>query len=265
MNRFHKTVLSSIATLLVAGVLAAGAHAQILNGGFEQGINPPGPGGSQTYGNGSTAIVDWTVLTTTQVSWDGNGAFGVPGASNGGNDYLDITGNNDTTNGTYTVGTQTYYTSGGVYQTFATTAGDTYDVSYLLGTDSYYNANSTPGIEAFISDTAPTSYSSLDLGDPTSESGLASGHPAGRGEWTEESFDFVATGSSTTLTLIGYSAVGIGGNQYIGLDNVSVEDLGNLSQGGNGVPDEASTLALLAACAAAALLVSRRPDLARRR
>lgn len=256
MRHLYKSVVFLGALALALGT---GARAQIVNGGFENGTGAPSPsGGTETLGNGNTQITGWTVVTTTQVSWDGNGAFSVPAASNGGNYYLDITGNNDTTNGTYMIGAQKYYTSGGVDQTFATTVGDTYDVSYLLGTDSYYNANSTPGIEAFISNTAPTSYGSLDLSDPTSESGLASGHPASRGVWTDESFDFTATSTSTTLTLIGYSAVDIGSNQYIGLDNVSVDNLGNLNQQGNGVPDAASTLALLAVGAVGLMAVRRR-------
>lgn len=253
MNRLRKTLVFSLTSLLAAGFLAAGAQAQITNGNFAAGVSPPGAGGTQTYGNGSTAISGWTVLTTTQISWDGDGAFGVPAPTAGG-DYLDITGNNDTTNGTYTSNSQTYYTSGGVYQTFATTAGDTYDVSYLLGTDSHYNSSSTPGIEAFVSGTAPAAYGDLNLADPTSESGLASGHPTSRGEWTSESFDFTASGSSTTLTLIGYSAIPIGNNQYIGLDDVSVTNEGNLNIG-NRVPDSGRTLILLAlGCGALAVL-----------
>lgn len=241
MNRLHKTVVFSFASLLAAGLFSAGAQAQILNGNFAAGVNPPGPGGTQTYGNGSTAISDWTVLTTTQISWDGDGAFSVP-APTPGAQYLDITGNNDTTNGSYSASGNTYYTSGGVYQTFATTAGDTYDVTYLLGTDSYYNSSSTPGIEAFVSGTVPAAYSSLNLADPTSESGLASSHPTSRGEWTDEGFDFVASGSSTTLTLIGYSAIPIPSNQYIGLADVSVANEGNLSR----VPDSGPTVIALA-------------------
>jgi hypothetical protein len=245
MNLINKTVLFSAAGLLAAGVFSAAAHAQLLNGSFEQGGNPGQSNSTQTFSDGSTGLPGWTVITDArsgQVSWDSNGAFGVPVAAGAGSYYLDITGNNDETIGSYSGPSQTLYTSGGVYQTFATTAGDKYSVSYLLGTDSFYNSSSTPGIEAFVGGVAPTDYSSLDLANPTSESGLASSHPQTRGVWTTEDFDFVASGSSTTLTLIGYSALPIGDNQYIGLDDVVVTDLGSQRQG---VPDAGQTAMLL--------------------
>jgi hypothetical protein len=254
-KQFRFLALGVVAATALA--FTASARANLLtNGSFEQGpgANPSNSGTTQTFGNGDTSLPGWTVLTTTQISWDSNGAFGVPVGAGAGDYYLDVTGNNDTTNGQYTVGSNTYYTSGGVYQTFATTAGDTYDVSYLLGTDSFYNGNSTPGLEAFVGTSAPSSYSSLTLGSPTSETGLASGHPQSRGVWTDEGFDFTATGSSTTLTLIGYSSVPIGSNQYIGLDDVSVTDLGNRN---NSVPDAGSS-AILLMLGLATLAVSRK-------
>jgi hypothetical protein len=40
----------------------------------------------------------------------------------------------------------------------------------------------------------------------------------GTNNWESETLDFVATGTSTAITL-----TGLAGNQYIGLDNVSVD------------------------------------------
>jgi hypothetical protein len=250
------------AGMVLTGLLAftSATHAApFTNGSFEQGGNPTANGTTQTLGNGdNSTLPGWTVLTTTQVSWDSNGAFGVPVNPGSGDYYLDLTGNNDDSNGQFTQGLTTYYTTGGVDQTFDTIAGDTYSVSYLLGSDSYYNSNAAlaPGIEVFASSTAPSSYSSLTLGSPTSSS-LAGSVPTERGVWTDEGFDFTATGSSTTLTFIGYSATDH--NNYVGLDDVQVTQLPN-REPNNGVPDSGMS-AIFLALGLGGLAVSRKVQL----
>lgn len=185
--------------LAVCG-LTGTAHAQLVNGSFETaspGYTAPTGSGSASLANGSTAILGWTVFggsSSDGLAWLGSGAYGV--TTPYGNDFLDLTGYQDTS---------PYF---GVEQTVTTIVGDTYSLGFALGVDqssSIYNG--------------PISVT-VDVG--SSQSSSFSVNPAGTGNiWTVEADTFTATSTSTLISFQGLS-----GDQYIGLDDVSLTDNG---------------------------------------
>ncbi len=173
--------------------LVGAAHASIVtNGSFEvNGFNGnTDTSGSENVNVGdSTTLNGWTVVgqpgRMSPITWIDN-MFGLTASD--GNYFLDLTG------------PQNGKPYGGVSQTLTTTAGDVYKLTFDLG---YSNEWGTPdGITATAGGTTKTFLS------PTTTSDNL---------WMTETMFFTASGSSTTLSLIGEA-----GNAYIGLDNVAV-------------------------------------------
>lgn len=173
----------------------AAEAATIANGSFEGG---PPAGGSQEVNVGDTTIPGWTIVnqsgTTTgggkSIAWLGDGAYGfnTPFPT----DYLDLTG---------------YYGStgdSGVAQSIATEVGGVYTLSFYLGA----HPDNVP-----ISVNVSAGAESALISDP-----LTSGITAGNTLWTQETFNFTATSTSTLLSIIGNNS----GQDFIGLDNVSI-------------------------------------------
>ena len=156
----RKLIIAAIA----AAILPAAANAQAFqNGSFETG---PNPGSYATHNNGSTAITGWTV---GGASIDYIGSYWAAGE---GDRSIDLSGN----------------TAGSVAQTFDTVIGQHYLVSFLLagnpdGAPSVKNV----GVGATGNATANITF------DSTGNSRSSMG-------WTQYSYDFVATGASTTLS-----------------------------------------------------------------
>lgn len=140
---------------------------------------------------GSTALPGWTVVANS-VSWLPNGNqwnLTTPY----GNMFLDLSGNHD--NGAY----------GGIAQTITTVPSQTYRLSLSLG--------SQQGQSIFI---GPMSV--MAKAGAASQSFMFT--PSGSGnQWGSFSFNFVATSSSTLLTITG---TGSAGGSYLGLDDVQV-------------------------------------------
>ncbi len=135
---------------------------------------------------GSTAMAGWTVVGSEPLDWIGpTNPFGL--AAENGSYLLDLTG--------YNSGTP----FSGVSQTIATTAGDQYQLSFELGSSS--NGGLPDGITASAGGTSQTFTSTL----------------SGTNNWQLETLDFTAAGTATTISLVGAS-----GDNYIGLDDVSV-------------------------------------------
>jgi hypothetical protein len=111
-----------------------------------------------------------------------------------------------------------------VSQTFATTPGTNYVATFDLGYGGDSGAFGGP-----VKVTASAAGTSA-----TFTSGSGTPNPA---VWDTETFNFMATSTSTTLDLIGLSTAG---GEYIGLDNVDVE----VGSGGGGVVPEPGTYAL---------------------
>jgi hypothetical protein len=207
----RKPILAAAAAALaVAGLAAGAANASAFqNGGFELGTFTPDGNGAQNVVTGT--MPGWSFAGVGDVSRDLNGAFGVPGDE--GAYFLDLTGYCDLRCG---LGGW-----GGVAQTFDTVANATYTVTFDLGTNSSY-AGDGSGLVA----TAGVYTGSFLNND-------AVGHTPT--VWDAESFQFTATGTSTTLTFIGNR-----GQAFVGLDKVGVTFDHAGTRGPGGVPEPAS-------------------------
>jgi Protein of unknown function (DUF642) len=195
------TAMTGVRTWVVwAGVAvgvchAADARAQVIvNGSFESGAFVPDANNLMSLPPGSTAMTGWTTFNAELV-WARNDNPFISPASDG-NFFLDLTGNHDAT------------PYGGVQQTFASIPGAPYHVTFDIGVvRNGFPAFSGPAtVQVAATGAAPQDFTY----NPTS--GL-------NALWGNFSYDFVAAGPSTTLSLLGIAS---GGGQYIGLDNVQV-------------------------------------------
>ena len=193
MNSYFGRLLTAGCFLMWAG------HAQanlLTNGSFENTNGTFVDDGNKTMSlaSGSTAIPGWTATNGTITAWIQNGnPWNIP-ASNG-SFFLDLTGYFDSV------------TYGGVTQSFATTIGTNYVLTFDLG----YGGNSG----AFA---GPASVN-VSVGGAATTFTSASGTP-NPAVWNHETYNFTATSTSTTLSIIGHSTAG---GAYIGLDNADVE------------------------------------------
>jgi choice-of-anchor C domain-containing protein len=152
-----------LAALLCASVPMMAQAAELLtNGSFESG--PPAPGGFATYGTGNTSITGWTIAagTVDHISSYWTASDGVRS--------LDLTGDQP----------------GTISQAFATLSGLTYNIAFDLW------ANPAGGSYPRIV-YANVGGSDISFSSPGGGSLAA---PA----WVRQTFSFVATGASTTLS-----------------------------------------------------------------
>ena len=190
MSRFMSNV--ALATALVAGaaVPLGGARAvTVINGSFEVTTHfVPNVDDTMRLSVGSLAMTGWTVVNSG-LAWIGpTNTFGLT-ASNGSY-FLDLTDYTDVS------------PYGGVSQIITTVAGQHYLLSFDLGSSTPYG---TPDAITATASAGPTS-------------GTFTSTLSGTNNWQLETLAFIAASTSTTITLIGYSA----NRSYIGLDNVSV-------------------------------------------
>jgi hypothetical protein len=184
--------------MLVLILLVAPSQARaesIINGSFEMG-SPQPSGSGISLPSGSTTITGWTVIGGPQVLQDG-----LAWLSNGnpflvstpfGNNFLDLTGYRDTA---------PYF---GITQTIPTVANQAYTLTFDLGV-----LQGSPIYSGPIGVTAMAG---------TASSAISNFNPSGTGNiWQQFSLNFTATGSTTPISFLGTQ-----GNEYIGLDNVSV-------------------------------------------
>ncbi|HMI20648.1 MAG TPA: PEPxxWA-CTERM sorting domain-containing protein [Sphingomonas sp.] len=195
-----------LAAICGASLACGAAQAQNLltNGSFElfDADHPYVPDGNDTdtFNPGSTGILGWTVTAGTNISVDGpTNPFGE--IASDGSYSLDLTGYADSN------------PFGGVSQSIATVAGQHYRLTFDLGNNVHY-VNEAYDL-AILASAGATSQTFTNPVYQQSFNPVVS--------WATETMDFVATGSSTLITLHG----GISGaNQAaIGLDNVSVVQL----------------------------------------
>jgi hypothetical protein len=201
--------ISLIAAACASALLAGTANANLLvDGSFEHVKDF-----TDILAVGSTTMEGWTVIGTTSeasLRWIGPGNPYNLAAENGSY-FLDLTGDNPS--GPYA----------GVKQTFATIAGDEYKVTFWLGSSPHDGLQD--GLTASAAGFSGT-FTSTNKG----------GH---NNLWQWETFDFTATGASTTLSLLGASGV-----NYIGLDNVKATLLTAAAAKATSAP-ELSTWAML--------------------
>jgi hypothetical protein len=175
--------------LIAATATSFSASAAIVtNGSFEDITNfVPDGNDTMSLGPGSIAMPGWTVINGI-LAWIGpTNPFNGLTAQNGGY-FLDLTGYHDG------------IPYGGVTQSIATTAGGKYALTFYLGSSAQY------GVPDSIFASAGSASGTFTSTDPTSNNA-----------WQLETLLFTATGPSTLISLVGNS-----GDQYIGLDNVSV-------------------------------------------
>ena len=169
------------------------------------GLLPTGSGIAEP--SGSAAMPGWTVIGGTAsgndgLAWLSNANPYGPTAETGST-FVSLAGYRDNS---------PYF---GVAQTVATTAGQSYALTFWLGVDNS-NANYTGPIG--VSVTAGPVTQTIDNVSPT-----GSGN-----QWVEETVDFTASAASSVISI-----QGVQGDQYIGLDNVSVVQTGNGATGTN--------------------------------
>ena len=190
--------LFKIAALSLA-VMATGASAQIVtNGSFETFTGVFGGDGGAQLTSASTTLTGWTVVGGEIAVLKTPNAYSL--AASVGNNFLDLAG---------------YSNAGfpkGLSQVLnGLTAGQTYAFSMDLGirngacVSRGNNCHGPVQASATIGSTSQT----------FTEASAAAGNV-----WGTFGFNFVATGPSMTLTIDGVSLPA--GNEFIGLDNVSV-------------------------------------------
>lgn len=203
-------------------LFAAWAQAlPITNASFELGTFVNDGNGTMVLPVGSTVMTGWTV-TGDQLAWIiSPNPWGLSAEES--NRFLDFTA--------YPAGAP----FGGVTQTLATVAGQQYQVNYFLG--SYTQRWGGPPVSILASAGSTSQTCTVSTTSTAST-------------WTPCSMLFTATSASTPLTLLGTA-----GFQYIGLDNVSVDEVA-AGPGPSPVP-EPGTLMLLGG-GLAALTIRRR-------
>jgi len=201
--------------LVALGVsaLAVSGHAQpFQNGSFENGSFVDNTGDdTDRLSTGSTAMTGWTVVNN-EVAWIGpSNPFGL--TADDGSYFLDLT---------------SYHSSppwGGVEQTVTTVSGDNYALSFAIGNSPQFNGIDDPAIVASATGNTALTY--------------VNGNTGVNNNWESFTYDFTAGSASTTLELLG--GPNQGSLNYIGLDGVTLTNLGPSSS----VPDAASSVGLL--------------------
>jgi hypothetical protein len=171
---------------------ASAAHANLLtNGSFEDTTNFVNVSNdTDNLAVGSTAMTGWTVTGSESLAWIGpTNPFGLTAPASGGMYFLDLTD--------YNAGAP----FSGVSQNIATTAGATYSLTFELGSSPAY------GLQDGVTASAGSHSQIFTTTNSGSQTNL----------WQTESLSFTASGTSTTISIVGNS-----GSNYIGLDNVGV-------------------------------------------
>jgi Protein of unknown function (DUF642)/PEP-CTERM motif len=215
-----RTRAASAAVAICLGLLGANAHADLIgNGSFEF---PDVPVGGYTNYTAGTAALGWSILGTEVAVTNGSFAQnGITFQAQEGNQWIDLSGvsSNSSLNG--------------VSQPVATTPGETYEVTFYVGSATDGSLFFPSTIDLSIDGQARVSYAN-------------NAAPTSSLDWQQFNVQFVAVGTSTTLTFYN----GCGGNNYsCALDNVSVTAA---------VPEPASGGLLLAGLCAVAVAARKR-------
>jgi len=180
------TILAFVAVTFISGLLTKANANLIVNGSFEVGTDP---GVFLTLPGGSTAIAGWT---TTGVSTDYIGTLWV---ASDGDRSLDLVGSPGL---------------GGVMQTFLTTPLEDYIVTFDLA--------GNPDADGF----PVTSMRVEAAGQSADFSYNITGKDFQNMGWEPRSWQFTASGNSTTIKFYALDARGSVGQLGTAIDNVSV-------------------------------------------
>ena len=191
--------LASIAVLGTALGVAAGASAQIVtNGGFETFTGTFGGDGGAQLTSASTTLTGWTIVGGEIAVLRTPNSYNLTASS--GTNFLDLTGYSNTG---FPKGVSQLLTGLNV--------GQTYSFSMDLGIRNGACVSGGNNCHGPIQASASIGGTSQTFTEASSAAGNV---------WGTFGFNFVATGPSMTLTINGLSVPA--GNEYIGLDNVSV-------------------------------------------
>ncbi len=221
MNYFSR--LSCAALMLALASFSASA-APFANGSFETGT----PTNGLLSTGDSTSIPSWVVGGTTSTIEFNSPGFNGQNAQQGSN-FISF-GHNTTTGGTLS-------------QTFTTVIGTVYTVNYFVSR--IQGGASAQAMSVMALDAVSSSVLNL----------AATTIPANNNVWTAgTALVFTASSTSTTLRFTDTTAVGGGGDSNWALDNVTVNGVAAPTAG---VPDNGSTIYLLALAATAVALAGR--------
>ena len=178
------------AIVLAAAAFCGAARAElIVNGSFEDGAFAPANGYAMVIEPGSTLMNGWEAFNAS-FAWIGPGdPWGIDASS--GNLFLDLTG------------WRTGAPYGGVRQAIATIPGRQYRLSLALGSSNTWGRPSAVTVSAGA--TVQTFTSPL---------------TGSTNDWQANEMTFIATEAQTTISIVGSAGI-----NYIGLDDVSVEDV----------------------------------------
>ena len=207
--------------VLLLACLPGRAQQLIQNGSFETPVETPfsvlglglvpGFGTFVDAGSPNNGITDWSVTQGT-VTLLNNGGTVVDNlgllSPPDGNQYAILNSLSISGLGIITVGGL-----GTLQQTFSTTAGNTYQVSFVYGGLAVSAVNGTAALQVNVSNSSSST---------APNSGLINISASG---FQTETFDFVATGSSSTLSFDEPSG-SLAHADGVGLDNVTVNNEG---------------------------------------
>ncbi len=222
MKSSQKTLQAVVAGALLATAGMASAVNLVSNFSFEQAANAggtPAPGNFRSLPLGNTDMPNWGVIADS-IAWINgpiSAGLGLLSAQQG-TFFLDLTD------------TQLSSPFGGVVQALATNTGTQYQLKFWLGTSQFYNPQ-----------TGASSLVSI-AGNNITVSSTVTTQP---NSWEEKTINFTALGPTTLLAF-----TGIAGQDYIGLDNISVDLLP--------IPEPSSIAMLFAGLAAIGSVVMRR-------
>jgi hypothetical protein len=209
--------LIKIAVLPLA-VLATGASAQIVsNGSFEISTGVFLSDGGQELLTSTTTLTGWTIVGGEIAVLRSPNAYNL--AASVGNNFLDLAGY-----------TNTGFPKGVSQVLTGLTVGQTYAFSMDLGIRNGACVSGGDNCHGPVQASATIGSTSQTFTEASSVAGNV---------WGTFGFNFVATGPSMTLTIDGISLPA--GNEFVGLDNVSV------APGVVGAVPEPETYALLLA------------------
>ena len=222
MKSLQKVVKTAIAGAFLVATGIAGAVNLVSNFSFEQAAltgGTPAPGNFRSLPLGNTDMPNWGVIADS-IAWINgpiSAGLGLLTAQQG-TYFLDLTD------------TQLSSPFGGVSQLLPTVSGTVYELKFWLGTSKFYNPQ-----------TGASSLVSI-AGNNITVSSTVTTLP---NSWEEKTIMFTALGASTLLAF-----TGIAGQDYIGLDNISVDI--------KAVPEPSSIAMLFAGLAAVGSVVARR-------
>ena len=211
-----KSLLVGAATLAIAG--SASAANLIVNGGFNNGLTTPAPGGTfSTLGTGSTTINGWTVVGGGNIDW----IRGFWQSADGDGYSVDLNGG----------------APGAIAQTITTIAGQAYNLTFFMSgnPDAFQSETRIAIIGAGGTTSGSTTYT------------LTGANSRANMLWSARQFTFLADSASTEIR---FTSGNSGANCCYGgaIDNVAV----------NVVPEPATWAMMIIGFGAAGSVIRRR-------